>query len=72
MPGPPAYAAACLSRRCGHPGEAHRATPELAGPREIVVFCTACHRHEVQRARRWPGRWSRAVARPPPQWGRAT
>ncbi len=43
----------CLDRGCRHPESEHVATPELAGPREVVVWCFACQRHETRGPRRW-------------------
>lgn len=43
----------CLGRDCRHPASEHVATPELAGPREIVVWCFVCQRHETRGSRRW-------------------
>ncbi|HTZ62386.1 MAG TPA: hypothetical protein VMC82_07095 [Thermoplasmata archaeon] len=54
----------CVTSDCGHPESAHAATPELASSSEIVVWCAACRRHEVQRPRSWRFPWSRAEAPP--------
>ncbi len=43
----------CLDRGCGHPETEHLRTPELAGPRELIVWCAACRRHETRRLRSW-------------------
>lgn len=43
----------CLGTGCRHPDSEHVATPELAGPEEIVVWCFACRRHETRAPRRW-------------------
>jgi hypothetical protein len=43
----------CLRRGCRHPDSAHVATPELAGPQEVVVWCVVCQRHETRGVRRW-------------------
>ncbi|HKN06541.1 MAG TPA: hypothetical protein VJ021_02900 [Thermoplasmata archaeon] len=43
----------CLGSGCRHPESEHVATPELAGPEEVVVWCFACRRHETRGSRRW-------------------
>ncbi|MGA8543293.1 MAG: hypothetical protein WB947_07150 [Thermoplasmata archaeon] len=63
---------ACVTRDCGHPQSDHVATPELAGTREVVIWCASCRRHEVRRPSRfrlpWTGserpRARRRVSRP--------
>ncbi|MGI0129175.1 MAG: hypothetical protein ACREEC_03345 [Thermoplasmata archaeon] len=49
----------CATNDCGHPDSDHIATPELAAPAEVVVWCARCHRHEVGRPRRLRLPWSR-------------
>jgi hypothetical protein len=52
----------CVARQCGHHPREHIPTPELAGPGETVVWCAACHRHELRLRR-----WGRLVRRPEPR-----
>ncbi len=62
---------ACLARNCGHPDSDHTLTPELAGPFETVVWCSACHRHETRSPRGWLPLLGRSARHPHRRAGRA-